>query len=278
MTVPRRIGKRLLLTLAVSIALGAAYAGSNWNEVRPKLSYYKQRAFELDPRMGKALDEIAGHIRSRQHATESDRLDFVRDWVFRNSVHIEDDEWKRYAAKTHIVVPMLWRAHSHGETRPHLSCGPRAYAMKAILEALGMRSRVVDVFRVTEAGLADSHTFLEVWNKETGAWEIQDPDLNIAFRRIDSAARASVAQLVIGNIDEFEPVTQGRPGWRWGPEAPLRAYFNVAIYRLHYEGGRSKVLMNTKRIDPRTDIDGIVSTLKDRFYDPVILDTERVRL
>jgi len=257
-------------------AANAFYVFSEWSEIRPKLSHYKQRLMETDRTLARALDDIAAHVQSKYFSNESEKLDYIRNWVNQNSVHKIDEQHKDYAHKTHVTVPMLWRHHLLRDEAPHLACGSRAYAMKLILGRLGIKSRVIDIF--TKAGKVrpgvEGHTFLEVWNRETHTWEIQDPDLNVSFQHAVSRKRVSVFQMVMGNIDEVEPINSKGP-MQWVSD---RGLYNVAVYRLHYEGDRSVVIMNSSSATRARRHGGgeanseFIEYLKRTYYDPIIFD------
>ena len=165
--------RRFLLAslVTVSLVINAVFIAALWSDIRPVLSHYKQRLLEVSPSHNEALDAIAGHVAGMQFFSETKKLDYVRTWVNKNSIHEIDSEHERYAHKVHLVVPMLWQHHLRKADAPHLACGSRTYAMKAILARLGVESRVIDVYRVdgSNNNAVDSHTFLEVWNKETSS-------------------------------------------------------------------------------------------------------------
>jgi hypothetical protein len=278
----RRLVGGLLLGGAILLAAASvAHVVWDWSDIRPKLSYYKQRLMEASsPDLREALDAVAAHVQARQLPSESQRLDFIREWVNRNSIHKIDDEHGQYAAKVHRVVPMLWRHHQSSADPPHLACGSRAYAMKAILHRLGVESRIIDVYKFDAIGQigtqAESHTFLEAWNQETRSWEIQDPDLNLSYRHTITGKRVSVFQMVMGNIEETVPMNQDGHGWYHLGLLNNRAFFKVAVYRLQYEGGRSVALLNYSRLRPdaKVQVDGkeldIMQFLSMGVHDPIV--------
>jgi len=262
----------LVFVIAAGIVgAGAVSALSSWHLARAKLSHYKQRLLEKLPEHERALRDITAHIGAQKFKSETERLDFIRTWVNRNSVHEMDDEHYSYASKVHVVVPMLWRRHLSQGDAPHLACGSRAYAMKSILDRLGIHSRVIDVMRSNLARPlleSDSHTFIEAWNKETESWEIQDPDLDVAYRHVATGKRLSVFEMVLGNLEHAEPVNDRGHGWRGLDMYPNRQYFRFAVYRLSYVGERSLAVVNYDRLD---------SSMKFKLGNEAVTVTELLR-
>jgi hypothetical protein len=257
----RRLRRGILLAGAVLLAAASiAHVVWDWSDLRPKLSYYKQRLMEASSSsLQEALDAVAAHVQAKAFADETQKLDYVREWVNKNSIHKIDDEHGEYAAKVHLVVPMLWRHHQTSAAPPHLACGSRAYAMKAILHRLGIESRVIDVYKFgaiePTAPQAQSHTFLEVWNRQARSWEIQDPDLNLSYRHTITGKRVSVFQMVMGNIEETVPMNPSGHGWYHLGLLGNKAFFKLAVYRLQYEGGRSVALVNYSRLRPDAKVE-----------------------
>jgi hypothetical protein len=104
----------------------------------------------------------------------------VRNWINKKSIHLIDNEHDNYAFKIEKVLEKLWLSHLNGSQQSHLSCGSRSYAMKEILRLLGIKSRIVDVFQITEHKI-NPHTLIEVYDSDNGAWILQDPDFNAEY-------------------------------------------------------------------------------------------------
>jgi hypothetical protein len=114
---------------------------------------------------------------------------------------------------------------------------------------MGLATRRVDVY---DAANLRSHTFLEVLNPDTGAWETQDPDYDIYWRRAGSPERVSIAEAA-GDLDNVVPC--GRTGCRWsissreGTRAELlRDYLDFIVVRERASSRRFTV--HTARADP----------------------------
>ena len=145
-----------------------------------------------------------------QFSSETDRLDYIRNFVYTYSIHQGGEE---YAWHTPTVLAMMYQFYTTQENPPHLTCGSRALTMKAILDKLGKENRVVMIFSDNFSRVR-SHTFLEVWNQQTQRWEIQDPDLNIFYQNTATLSRASTLELVLGQIEHFEPCSSETScGW-----------------------------------------------------------------
>ena len=132
---------------------------------------------------------------------------------------------------------------------PHLSCGPRAFALRALLEALGYSSRIVSVIGRAPKGGYRAHTFLEVYDPQRGEWQIQDPDEDLVYVR--GEARLGVLQLVLGSLEEVEPRRgDGARGWEASGAARFRdeGYFGAVLFDGRPDYQRSLVVQNVSRL------------------------------
>ena len=110
-----------------------------------------------------ALKEI---ILSEFSLPQTEQVKAIRNWVNTNSSHNIDGEHDQYAFQIDKVLEKLVHYHTTRNSPPHLSCGPRRYAMKKILKLVGVRSRVIDIFQVLD-GVVNPHTLLEVYCNDT---------------------------------------------------------------------------------------------------------------
>tara|TARA_B110000261_G_C13034432_1_gene337648 strand:- start:201 stop:938 length:738 start_codon:yes stop_codon:yes gene_type:complete len=124
-----------------------------------------------------ALKEI---IFSEFSLPQTEQVKAIRNWVNTNSSHNIDGEHDQYAFQIHKVLEKLLHYHTTRNSPPHLSCGPRSYAMKEILKLVGVQSRVIDIFQVLD-GVVNPHTLLEVYCNDTDRWILQDPDFNTEY-------------------------------------------------------------------------------------------------
>jgi hypothetical protein len=249
------ISKRAALGIlfAASLLANGMFVGGvvrQWSEIRPALvRVAKPWLRSPQPQQKAALASIAQLVRDQTFASEEARIVFVRDFVYRHSIHRIDEEHARYAFDTPKVLEMLWLNRGSGQP-PHLSCGPRALAMQSVLDALQIASRVVMIFSDNETEVV-SHTFLEVYDHETRRWSIQDADFNVHYINLDTLESASTIELVWGDPDRFIPRSPDHDGWEENRLAHVkRDYFEAMIQLSHLDGGRSAVLVNLDRFDP----------------------------
>jgi hypothetical protein len=150
----------------------------NWGQIKPILGVYKEDIFSIiDADYLHAKSQLAEKVDKNTSKSVNEIIDYTRKLVYENSIHKEDQEHDSYAFNKQAVTKKIWQAIA-GKEKPHLSCGPRVYAMKDILGELNIQSRVVDV--MYNDGL-NSHTVLEVFNHEIHRWQTHDPDNNSVF-------------------------------------------------------------------------------------------------
>ncbi len=217
-----------------------------WNAIRPFIiKMVKPLIYPITAQNINDLNKISEYITS--HSSKSDRIDFIRNWVYQNSVHKIDAEHKKYAFKTKKVLPMLWNTHQTSKGHPHLSCGPRAAAMSAILDKLEIPNRMVMIF-TDENPQVNTHTFLEVFNIKSNQWEIQDPDFNIYYVD-DTQKRISTLALIFGNLETITPISMDKKGWKDNNVAHLKKYFEALMYYNKYT--KSTIITNMTRFNAK---------------------------
>lgn len=230
-----------LVSAVIAIVVAAAVAYLLKDRWWPLLSHWKQEATLLLPQYQKPLRAIVEKLNAGHYSTMHDRISAVRNWVNTNSVHLIDDEHDSYAFHVPTAIKKLNEFNDGVGSRPHLSCGPRAYAMKEILDAMGIKSRIIDLFVIRENGSPDSHTLIEVFNSETSKWELQDPDFNVVYISAIDGRPISAADALAdsNNID----ASAGRAVIE-NPinlKGTIELFFKIGVlYRLSYEGKRSE--------------------------------------
>jgi hypothetical protein len=238
-SIPRHVWDRRKLVLAgigVVVAIGlAARAGANWSG---------------EWRFQAAAAEIIGLLELPPDADFHTRSDAVRAFINDHSSHNIDAEF--YADWPHpYLMAEKVIAHARGARAapPHMECSTRTTLMSAILRQMGFATRRIDIY---DAGTLRSHTFLEVMNPDTGAWETQDPDYDIYWRRAGSPERVSISEAA-GDLDNIVPC--GRTSCRWsissreGTRAEaLRDYLDFIVVRERASSRRYTV--HTARADP----------------------------
>jgi hypothetical protein len=145
-----------------------------------KLSCLKQNLILNLPENRKNRHLLKEILLSECRLPQRERIKAIRNWVNINSTHNIDDEHNQYAFKIHKVLEKLVQHHITKKHPPHLSCGPRSYAMKALLKLVGIRSRIIDIFQILD-GVVNPHTLLEVYCRDTDRWILQDPDFNVEY-------------------------------------------------------------------------------------------------
>ncbi len=201
----------------------------------------------------------------------------VMRFVHDNSIHKIDAEHHTYAFKTDAVLSMLL-AVQRGESghKPHLSCGSRSYAMKGILDDLGISSRLVQIFS-RDYKRMEGHRFLEVYDPESAAWEAWDPDFNVTYVDAQSGAPVDVLSLLFAKPGRVVPVRGDVKGWNETGTAHLREHFLQAVLfeALTLDGRRQFLLVAQKnRFPPDTVFTGGETTQQwfdQRFGNPVTL-------
>lgn len=157
---------------------------------------------------------------------EFSKVDAVRDFVFKNSVHADHDfEQDIHPYDTGGVIQALLDT-SNGLREPMaLMCSSRSNAMTGILDQMGYASRQVHVFSPAPG----SHTFLEVENPEDGRWYIQDPDYNLFWINAMSGDRLGLGEILTTPLDEVLPCrAPGDCSWEYA--AQIENYFGAGIY------------------------------------------------
>lgn len=199
------------------------------------------------PLYQKPLRTIVEKLNAGYYPNMHYRISSIRNWVNANSVHLIDDEHDSYAFHVPTVIKKLHDFNVGVCSRPHLSCGPRAYAMKEILDAMLIESRIVDLFVIRDDGSPNSHTLIEVFNGESQHWELHDPDFNVCYSALN--------QLKVVAVDEalnlWPSIGYCTNGFL--VENPinlagtLRLFFSLGVlYRYSYQGEKSCFLTMRK--------------------------------
>lgn len=180
------------------------------------------------------------------HAT----ADYVRDFIWRHSVHkIDEDFYAHWGNTPVIVAKMIAYAQGQQQHPPHLECSSRSGLMFGIMKALGYRVRGVDVYRHLDEFPA--HSFLEALNPESGQWEIYDTDHNIFWRDIETGHRVGITEVIAApDLDKMQPCLAGGVcGWDavFKIEAQrMRAYYGLAVI-IDRDAGARPLLINRSR-------------------------------
>jgi hypothetical protein len=143
---------------------------------------------DTDIAFQQALQRIIDLVKQQNLATQTAKIDYVREFVYQNSIHQADSDENRLDY-TRVLNKLYDHSQTHADP-PLLECSSRTSAMISILGGLNLKSRMVHVFSDDFLPM-QSHTFLEAFNPDTGNWEAQDPDNDVYY--IDSASGQRVA-------------------------------------------------------------------------------------
>jgi hypothetical protein len=215
-----------------------------------KLSHLKQQLIINTPKyrqIRQNLSEVMASLPSDQQLVQ---IRAIRNWVNINSKHLIGTEHDQYAFNLHQVLEMLWLHHHNGQKLPHLSCGPRSYAMKEILNLLNIKTRIIDVFQIWDASI-NAHTLIEVYCEELNCWLLQDPDFNVEYV-LSAYPDKPLSSLEILRCDKSQ-VIYATNGFNVDNEVNCTNTINdcfdqCILYRNSYEGKKSTLLVTDKAI------------------------------
>ncbi len=101
------------------------------------------------PKTKSVKADFKHYISAESTLPDLEKVRFIRNWINTNSIHLIDAEHDLYAFKNGRVIKLLWEQHLHNHIKkPHLSCGPRSYAMHELLKAVNIKSRIIDIFKL----------------------------------------------------------------------------------------------------------------------------------
>ena len=216
-----------------------------------KISYIKQRLI-LEKTSNKSIGEnLIFAVNLNNHLQCIEKIRTIRNWINKQSIHLIDDEHDQYAYKVEEVLKRLLFFSINGDNKPHLSCGPRSYAMKEILRLVGIKSRIVDVFQITKNTI-NSHTLIEVYDDNNKNWVLQDPDFNIEYVfNNDSKSPLSARKMLGADKEKIKFATNG-----FLIENEINCNNTIAhcfnhciLYRYSYDGKRSQLLATSSALD-----------------------------
>lgn len=132
------------------------------------------------------------------------RTNFIRNFIHSNSTHLIDQEFYTHWRDLNLMLTKF-HAYATGKTdqKIHMECSTRTKINETLLQSLGYRTRSVDIYQ--QEPNFPSHSFLEVFNKDTNHWEIQDPDYNIFWKNKHTGERASIQNLIKDPMRNYIP-------------------------------------------------------------------------
>ena len=227
-----------VLTAAfVIIALMQIFRLSEENKKYEKLLNNSQRFASVKKQYSDDLERIE-EIIGKERATPTEIIRRTMEFVHDNSVHVIDEEYRKYAFnKPFVMTKLLLAYQGHDSEKPHLSCGSRSHAMRAILFRFGIISRLVQVFSDDYQQLR-GHRLLEVFNPDTESWEAWDPDFRVTYVDPVSKRRLDILAIVFRDRNKVVPEDGATTGWVETKTSHLRAHYFEAV---SFEGINSRV-------------------------------------
>lgn len=220
--------------------------------------------------------KIIEAINKSQPKSKTELIDRARKFVYENSIKEIDSEHQKYAWNRTYVLERLYLASvSKGDRRPHLSCGPRALAMGAVLGGAGFQTRIIHLLSDNFPSVK-THILLEVFSPDTQKWEIHDPDSDSYFINKETRERASIAEMILDEETNFIVVSDRveEKGWQ---EKIVGNYFEAAVYDFKSrQNSKSVVIYNPKRLSlekvfPDENGFTLLEFLKEKYGNPAII-------
>lgn len=150
-------------------------------------------------------DQLIDKSEISKDMTVQEKADMLRTKIHMNSVHKIDEEFYSYWKDKE---ELLTRLNNHIENPqsfppPHMECSVRATLLYQALDKLGARLRIINLHEYKPDYPA--HVLIEIYNADTGKWELQDPDYNIFWRDLESGGRAGIEDILARPVEEFTP-------------------------------------------------------------------------
>jgi|GEM_PF-2720358 len=199
----------------------------------------------VDASYPQGTDKIVALVKQQNFQTKTEQIDFVREFIYQNSQHGLDAESAKYRLELPVTLAMLWSYYQDHKNPPLLECSSRTVAMMSILDALGIRSRMINLF-TSDYDTLRSHTFLEDYNPDNGHWEIQDPDYDVYYIYKTSSARVSTSQILLEPLDQFQPQSNFPDQVVTASQSILSHYFQAIVFH-DEDGGINVGMVNTSR-------------------------------
>jgi len=269
-----------LYTTAVIISIifnlcFAIFLLQDWSRIR-LIGWNLKRSMLYSPKEEHAqtLHHISAIVRS-QAFTKAELIDQVRIFVHSNTVHI--DAGNKYAAfNTPYALSRMLQTYKSNQKPLHLTCGSRAFAMKAILDYMGIDSRSVNIYTDEEKRLR-AHSFLEVENPDTKRWEIQDPEFNVYYVDSKTKERLSSIHMLFYEKERVIPVSKdGLAGWDVNNVQKIYKKFKAVVYDTKNLDNKSIVIIRRERFDisrrfPENNNENFIEFANHNFGNPLFL-------
>lgn len=175
--------------------------------------------------------------------SESMLIQKTMEYIHNNSLHLIDDEHARDSLNIIKVLHKLDVAsNGNVEEKPHLSCGPRSYVMRALLSRFGIYSRLIQIYS-DDYETHEAHRLLEVYNSTTKSWETWDPDYGVTYLDKETRKSADIITMIKSDKSNFIPVGLGREGWVETKTERLKNNFFEAVLFEKNNGRKNPIIM-----------------------------------
>lgn len=197
----------------------------------------------------KIKDEIANSLQGSSRSPTA-IIKATMEYVHNNSLHLIDDEHKRYAFNIPYVLNKMYLASAGDiKEKPHLSCGPRSYAMRAVLSRFKIYSRLVQVYS-DEYETHEGHRLLEVYNLDSQSWEVWDPDYGVTYVDRKTQKPVDILTLVFSDKNKFIPIGISNEGWKTTKTERLKNnYFKAVLFEKDSGMTNSVIIVNESLFD-----------------------------
>lgn len=196
------------------------------------------------------LNALVAHIEQQGPLDFDATMDAARKLTNGYSVHDIDRWHDLYAFHTPTVISLLRLSMLGVSSPPHLSCGPRTFALDAIVQRMGFATRVVHLFD-THVDPIQSHTYLEV-SEDGRHWQIQDADYDVFYRSVHSGERTDTLALLTRHEDHVVPCTSPELcGWTEAGATVLRDHYREVVVYDVMRGGEAanRAVINVAAVD-----------------------------
>ena len=212
--------------------------------------------YNLNQEDNKWVIKIVGDIQSEPFDNPSDLFDAVRNYIHHNSRHKEGSYYHQNRAFiTDSVMKDLYQiAHGLKDSLPDLSCSPRAWAMRRVLKAMDIETRIVMLYQVRDAKVF-SHTVMEAYNKDDENWELHDPDVNLFFVDTLNHTRITYLGMKDMNVANYLPCNGDSCSWDL-TYYDFRDKSMFAAVQVHYlkENFKDQMVLIDSKALPKEDI------------------------
>lgn len=138
----------------------------------------------------KAKDEnpaIYEYFAALNFKNKTERIDYLRSWVYNNCSNQPTQSYSYTFNTSKVLEDMYLYSNNKLNIKPGLTTFPTILVFQRLCQYFNIKNRIVSaMFFEGNSNLISSYVYLEVFNEETGNWEIQDPKSNIYFQTNDN--------------------------------------------------------------------------------------------